>query len=89
MAGRVLYVASLGNWRGRRPLSACIDEVGLSRRTCSVRLFRADIWGKAVFAKVQERNSFICWPIVHPYTERSVPQYSAFVYYMYRHSIYT
>ena len=70
---------------GRRPLSVCIDEVGLSRRTYSVRLFRADIWGnKAVFAEVQERNSFICWPIVHPYTERSVPQYSACVYYMNR-----
>ncbi len=87
MAGRVLYVASLGNWRGRRPLSACIDEVGLSRRTYSVRLFRADIWGnKAVFAEVQERNSFICWPIVHPYTERSVPQNSACLYYINRYS---
>ncbi len=88
MAGRVLYVASFGNWRGRGPLSVCIDEVGLSRRTCLVRLFRADIWGnKAVFAEVQERNSFICWPIVHPYTERSVPQYSACVYYINRYSI--
>ncbi len=80
MAGKVLYVASLGNWRGRRPLSACIDEVGLSRRTYSVRLFRADIWGnKAVFAEVQERNSFICCAPIHR-AERTTVQCICLLY---------